>query len=361
MATAPGVTINPSGGAFISSSDNSIDVEGGPAQGQIDLRLGGPSAAFSLSSIYAFGLSDNPIVDNVFNMPPGPLVWQGATTWGGRNDAAVVFAQQKAQVVLSSPPGYQRIQIAANLSGVDGGGNGFFSVFELNDPAWNGTFGALGGPWDLENIAFSNDATHGLGHSNTRYAQRTYDTNAQSPLIIPSAGPRVDQGMDHAIALFNSHTGTVPLVDLLSAFGATERAFMIRENGPNAQWTTHYDNECAVPSAGDGAAWVIENDTRFGRLSARASVGASQSTGSTDTKWWWSFSAWNGAVFVETFRSDPVLGSQIFIGGLQLPKVDSTTFPVSDAQAARLVWDDVLQKVKISVDGGAYVNLSAFS
>ena len=41
MGARPGQTINIVGGAFVCSSDGSIDVEGGPAQGQIDLAASG--------------------------------------------------------------------------------------------------------------------------------------------------------------------------------------------------------------------------------------------------------------------------------------------------------------------------------
>lgn len=75
----PGQTVNFSGGAFIGSSDGSIDVEGGPAQGQIDIKLGGPSSALSLAAIYAFGLGDVPTLDNKFMMPTGTRRWADGT------------------------------------------------------------------------------------------------------------------------------------------------------------------------------------------------------------------------------------------------------------------------------------------
>ena len=76
MGSNPGTTVNLAGGAFVSSSDGSIDVEGGPAQGQVDLKVAGGAVLRTLAAIYAFGVGDAPTVDNIFAMPTGTMRFQ---------------------------------------------------------------------------------------------------------------------------------------------------------------------------------------------------------------------------------------------------------------------------------------------
>lgn len=64
------------GNATFTSSDDTLTISGGPAEGQINFTAGPAGALNTLAKIYNFGLTDNPAVDNNFIMPTGELLFQ---------------------------------------------------------------------------------------------------------------------------------------------------------------------------------------------------------------------------------------------------------------------------------------------
>lgn len=321
------------GNALLSSSDGSVSVDGGPAQGQIDFTIPGGPVLRTLAAIYAFGLGDAPTVDNLFATPAGNLRFPGNTTWGAfsRTGSTVEFYQSKAAVALASPAGYELASIAFNNSGAGGSGCGTFRTSELNDPAWDGNLQHLAGgiAWQIEDVNASNDPLQTLARVSSRYGRRSYDANAQSPWTFPG-GAKTGFALQHTLALFNPSTGVVSNAERITGYGETEKFLFATTNGANAQWITHWNNGAAVPAAGDGPAWFIDTNGGFGHFNPGAGLQASQRAGDATLAWGWRMFANDAASTLRTVLDVNTDGGTL-IGG-SLPMAFST--PTMDFQSA---------------------------
>ena len=243
----------------------------------------------TLASIYAFGLGDDPTTDNLFGMPSGNLRFPGALS--SLDGAAVEYFQDRSVISLASAPAYDLISIVSNLSGIGGGGQGFFRIAELNDPAWNGTWAGFGPSdvrWAMESITFSNDVTQGAHRTSAQFARRDYRNVGLSPFTFPNIDPTLN-AMCVDLMLYNNKDLTENLVERLSGFGGREQLLVSTSNGANAQWLTHWNNEAAAPAAGDGPAWFIGRLPFGGNLPRAVSQAYQRGANQETDGWGWRF------------------------------------------------------------------------
>lgn len=264
---------------------------------------GGGGGGKTLATIYAFGLTDDPAVDNIFGMPAGNLAFPGRLVRGAHQyDAEVEFTQDRTTIGIANPPAYERVSMVANLSEIGGAGGGIFRIEELNDPTWNGTFAALDVPWLVEEITFSADTTAAADHNGTTYGQRKFTPFGVSPYTIPNSGQGGNALVEEKL-LFSSTAGGPTSVERQTGYGQSELLLQSVVNGASGQWLTHWNNGAGTPAAGDGPAWIVEADGRFGHNSPVAAIQAQQLSASPVGAWGWQLIAYDGATLhsVATF------------------------------------------------------------
>jgi hypothetical protein len=281
------------GGAGAQGAQGATGTQG--AQG----ARGTPAVNNTLAAIYAFGLTDEPPSgqpnDNLFGMPSGNWRFPGPLNWGAFYDSATEYFQNRT-INMSAPPAFELVSMASNLSGIGGNGNGALSIYELNDPAWGGAFGALTNmAWTELKVTFSSDATQGIGHTATEFARRSFFPNGGSPFIGGGSGPGPGAAMLSQLSLWNNTLGALDTVQSLGGYGDEERLLYAIQNGANGQWVTHWQNHTAVPAGGDGPAWITDVDGRFGRLATAAMIQSYQTDGNVAHAWGYRLYAVDGA------------------------------------------------------------------
>lgn len=248
-----------------------------------------------LSADYLFGLGADPFNDNNFPMPSGNWRWPGSLDWGaGHLASAAAFFADRTKINFSSPPAVNLWSQPANISGIGGNGCGAFNELELNDPNWNGQFSQFGDfPWVAESILFSSDSGQTSAHSGIEYGRRQYRGGVGSPWV-PGL-PQIGDSLASDLSLWNATINGQNRVSLLSGYGSEERLLYAPQNGASAQWVTHWQNDALAPAAGDGPAWWIDVDGRFGRFLPAAGIQAYQRTGAAIDAWGWRLKATDAA------------------------------------------------------------------
>jgi hypothetical protein len=268
----------------------------------------------TLASIYAFGLGDNPDVDNLFGMPAGNLRFPGYLNRGTHGfDAEIEWFQDRAAIVLSSPPAYELISMAANNSGVGGAGGGFFRQQELNDPSWNGLFTSLSLGWNVEKVLFSTDTTQGANHQGSEFGRRVWSPGGTSPYNIPNGN--TSDAMLHQLYLYNDALGIVQEVERIGGFGMVELVCDALQGGISSQFVTHWNNFSGLANAGPG--WVIDVAGAFGHFNPHAALQPYQTTNDPVAgAWGWRVWAWDGVSTLQdvmdiSFAAQLINGKQI--------------------------------------------------
>ena len=326
---------------------------------------GAQGGGATLFATYAFGVSDEPPNgqpnDNLFGMPAGNLRYPGYTDYGAARGAAeIMWFQQKAPIALSSPPSYELISQAWQNSGIGGFGCATFRINELNDPNWNLLFGSISGgtAWITETIAASNDPTEDSTHATIFYGRRSFDANAQSN-FVPGGGGAGGFALETRQTLYNDQTGALEIVQNVTGYGMRELLCLTIQNGANAQWVTHWNNNAPVPAAGDGPAWWVDGNGLFGHFVPVAGVNPYQKTNDYTLGWGvklWGRTAAGALTLILDADTD-----RTSVFALEVPYADSTVVPKSAANTARLIYDPNIGKYMASVNGAAYVNLSTVS
>lgn len=336
------------GGASIGAAKGIESEEGG----------GSPPASPTLASVYAFGLADVPFTDNMFAMPAGNLRFTGAVDWGVRWHSTIEYFEDRTKYDPISPPPYEFVSLATTVGSL---GSRVFEAYVLNDPAWVGGFATLDQTWIVENIAFSADPIETANHSAISLASRTYTTFGASPFTVNpnSTGVVGSHAMQETLTLFDSKNGAPDLAQIVTGFGMQQLMLRSLENGANAQWCTHWNNNATVPAIGDGPAWVIDGVGNFNAMSPRAAIQAYQTSNSQLGAYGWRLYTSDGLVQPMKLALDVSLAGLVLgFGAVTLPSVDTTTFPVAPAGLANVAYDDTLKAGALSVDGGAYLPIS---
>lgn len=260
---------------------------------------GGSGSSPTLASVYAFGLGDDPFNDNMFAMPGFNWRFPGALTSSGRERAADMLWQQKSQIDLASPPGARFTSVAFQNSGVGGSGCGNFETYQLRDPAWNGNLNSLSDfiAWQLENATITNDPTETDAAINDFLVwNRTLNQKGGSAPTWPSfPDPIATNSTQQRIAM-NINADHIQDVEYLNGYGWHELHLDSIRNGAATQWVTHWRNfNAGGGSNGDGPAWMVDVDGRFGRFAMVAGINPYQRTSDVFGPWGVKLIGYDGA------------------------------------------------------------------
>jgi hypothetical protein len=245
----------------------------------------------TLANIFAFGAGDDAFNDNNFPMDSGNWRWPGPLDWGAGHLGAAEAWFQNRLINMGSPPAASLKVQAMNLSGIGGNGCGSFDNLLLQDPFWNGfSFSALGNmAWVREIVGASNSILQTSGFAGVEYARKTYFPNGLSPMV-PGLG-QLGAAMRDSENLYNSTAGVPVQVRSLGGFGDEEQLLTAVQNGASAQWVTHWNNDTLAPAVGDGPAWWVDVDSRFGRFRPAAGLQFYQTDPNV-------FKAWGSKIWV---------------------------------------------------------------
>lgn len=320
---------------------------------------GGSGGLKTLSAIYAFGLSDNPVLDNFFGMPAGNLRFPG--TVAGVDSLQIGWFEANG-TFSSSPPlfFYERLNTSVAESA-----SRRYHEYVLNDPAWIGTFADLiNQTWFTETISFGNDTTDvkgGVGAIVTAFGGRSWTSSGALGITYdPTDGTNsaLGQGLFESTFLYNAPIGSGAEVFRRNGYGQTGVALYPNQHGifpllyTSVNWTI-------TPSADDGVGFMFTVGDKFtGVDSARAMMSFNHVDSSDVGEWYiglWALppsATSDQLTLIAKFY--PSFGLNMGRGGVQFPPVNSATFAVSDGSQARAVWDDSIERMMLSTDGGAY-------
>jgi hypothetical protein len=324
----------------------------------------------TLAEIFAFGMGDDPTGDNFFAMPQGNLRFRSTPAGGAFTLGPMSFFETPAALAIDGRVGTwlnRRTQRPAEQ------GTTFGPVDTVYNAGYSGTL-IDGTTWgaQLGLMTSDTDETHQVGDEfwAQTYSGANFFFNA--PLSLPSPGGGQSGSVVYLNDVLYAVTnvgGGVRQARQISGFGQEVVYPRGQINGVTpgyiACWT---GADIAGPyEAGDGTGlWLAFGDpSHLNDNSPRAIFEAHMLQGNPGLYWGTGIWSWDPAVGGGTpyqiAELDEFVGLQLYRGGLVLPARDIGTETVSPALSAKIVWNDVAQKVQISVDGAAFVNLSTFS
>ena len=231
----------------------------------------------TLASIYGFGLSDDPVDDNVFHMPSGDLSWPGATS---RSAGVQVAFFQPRSMATSDPPTFEFIQMASSF----GDSDRIWRQMSLSDPAWNGTFAQLiGQSWTVDAIGFNTSDTTVGG---TVLQSRNYLATGSMPqgYLTNSNG----LGILQTLALYNADFGVLLPPETIDAYGTRGSRVVLRNHGVTAQFFTAADFSLLTTAADDGVGWLVNQGFRpVGGANAASMLAAQLTDGNIAGGYYW--------------------------------------------------------------------------
>lgn len=320
----------------------------------------------TLASIYAFGLSDNPTLDNLFGMPSGNLRFPGTVPLDV-NSYDVGFFGGLAIDSTSANATYSYVRKYANF-GLGTTGR-TFSDYCFNDPAWNGSANTISGAdWIVEEVTANNVVTDDRSGA-IQFGKRDYRWASTGMPVSAPSGFNAGFGDFHSLWIWNSLYGLLETTrtnpfgqnaSLVSSFvDADLTPYQIAYYYPRGNGTAGGGTGFVI-SAAFGAAPYGHDHERvgyMGKLAANDWIGG---------EWYASINAWNPLAaaehtLVEVAQFWSTVGENIVVGGLQLPNDAAGTLALSDANTIRLKWNQAAGKIQVSANGGAYANLSTVS
>lgn len=332
----------------------------------------GSSGGGTLAKIYAFGLADNPPVDNVFDttgyQQTFPLSDANANDYVMGTFEKVLNGQSNTFVNYWRRKGDHTI----NTEKV-------FNILSINDPTWNGSGDTLAPvqTWTAEKIYYGQDADNQrqftafqafLGGRFWTWQDGgtlVYDgTPGRGHTLGPGKNLSRDQwGWNHIFSVGKQNQRQ-------SGYGWIQNQLNVDIHGVAAthiEQVTYGSLSGGGLLPGDGMAYMFAVGSLFdfngtnikGWFGVRSPDDAE---GNADnSSWYASIAASRGFPSdltlvdeVAQFWARGSLGMLLQLGGVQYPNSDSTTFTTSDGASARVIYDDNLQTLQLSTDGAPF-------
>lgn len=316
----------------------------------------------TLANIYAFGVGDSPTLDNFFPMPEGDWLFPGVFQTTAFAAYGIGYIENSRVGGNANPWSYVR-QFGSSTQSVARA----FNAYSINDAAWNGFAPSLGSNpvWITEIVTFGHAADGDVfREQDAVFAQKLYQF-ATGGWTYPNP-PGNGQVAYRELDLWNFIDGAATPITRTDGFGQTISIIRSNFHGitPMSTASQLFDHPGA---AGDGTGWLasysqgisFQNQAVKGGFTV--ATAADQGDPALDS-WYssiWAFEHGNDKTITEVLQAWADVGAKVLVGGLQLPSVDTGTFPVSDAGTARLGFDDTVKALRASIDGGAYATLLA--
>lgn len=270
----------------------------------------------TLAAVYAAG-AGAPITDDLmvmlhgnlrFQSPvdsaPLPLLgyWENAT---GQGTAASGFPSELWSLAV--------------IVGTDTGRR--FGLYQMFDPAWDGTFRAINGmSWETERVSFTNDGTNEYRNQNTNpvFGSRDWKIlNNWAPAAYPQL-TSINGTVSHEVELYNTIDLGLRFVDQMDGWGQTNRELTPQQNGITWQWASHWNAVNITGAANDGIGWGIYSGDLGHFNHVQAGLVARQVTGDPQGDWYWSFLVSDGAGALSDIadfaRTGITLNAELVIG-----------------------------------------------
>ncbi len=309
----------------------------------------------TLAEIYAFGLTDGPTTDNLFAMPAGHRRWSDTDATGIANSMISDGFFESA-----TTPGDSRVPTFINrryYNHASGVGSTVYDAQLGFDPTWNGTIAQLSDySWTTDQAMFTFDASE-TKLTGAIYARRSYVAGSggfNGPIAFPYVNVGTGQTNEN-VSLYNSFQPALNLVRTLNAWGQEIFNMLPLGAGITAQFLSTWSNSQVADAAGNGPGWFAlygSSTTPRAMVEMHMTTGAGQSGP-------WGVGLWaqdGTPTLQQVLEARAATGVNLF-GGLQFPNKNSGTYPVSDATAARLLWDNTLSELMISKSGAAYTDI----
>lgn len=246
----------------------------------------GPAAA-TLAAVYAAG-AGAPITDDLMAMLHGNMRFQSAVD---SNPLPLLGYFEDASGQATASSGFpSELWSLAVIVGTDTGRR--FSVFQMFDPAWNGTFAAINGmSWETERVTFTSDPANQYKPQNLNpaYASRDWKIlNNWAPAAYPQ-GTSAHGTVSHEVELYNTIDLGLRFIDQMDGWGQTNRELTPQQNGITWRDVTHWNAANIVGAANDGFGWGVYSGilNQFNHL--QAGLTCRQVTSDPLGDWYWSF------------------------------------------------------------------------
>lgn len=330
----------------------------------------------TLASIYAFGLSDDPLNDNRFTNGPGgwdvlfPLSDVNANEYMTGAFETTLNSQSNTQVNFWRRKGDHTI----NTEKV-------FSSLSINDPTWNESGDTLNPvqTWAAEMVYYGADldATRVFDAGQAWLGGRKWSWQDGGTLVYdgtPARGwtlgtgrnlSRDQYGWDHIF-------GSTQQTQRQSGYGYVVNQLQVDTHGmalshlEQVRYGT-LSSGGILPGDGMMYAFAVGNlfDLNGTHLKVGYAAGATDSAeGNADNSEWYA-SIWASlgapadvAVMTEAVRFYASVGQKLLVGGMQLPDGGAHgTATVSDAGTAKFLYDNAAGHVYVSINAGPYTLL----
>lgn len=318
----------------------------------------------TLDSLFTFGVLDDPFNDNVFEMPTGIRRFRSAPSTGpfdGQwpNDAWVETLGNGADPNVGAWGTVRAQETGVSLT----------STFDTHS-VFNADFvsNPIDGSTWISTLGLMTSTPSDVNQSGDPMFRESYygaSFFGQQPISQPDAGFAPGVVMYHYEDLYFVANGgpSFSRARQLSGWGQEILFTKAQNNGITPAFIGSLAAfDVAVPAAGDGTGiWFTS-----GSIDAAHIVGqfeAHQRTADPAGSWGLGLWTYDGD-FAAPYLAAEINGDdglRLYRGGVVLPFRNSAAEPLSTGTDAKIVWDDFLQKVMISVDGGAFVPLSTFS
>lgn len=246
----------------------------------------GPAAA-TLAAVYAAG-AGAPITDDLMAMLHGNMRFQSAVD---SNPLPLLGYFEDASGQATASSGFpSELWSLAVIVGTDTGRR--FSVFQMFDPAWNGTFAAINGmSWETERVTFTSDPANQYKPQNLNpaYASRDWKIlNNWAPAAYPQ-GTSAHGTVSHEVELYNTIDLGLRFIDQMDGWGQTNRELTPQQNGITWRDVTHWNAANIVGAANDGFGWGVYSGilNQFNHIVG--GLTCRQVTGDPLGDWYWSF------------------------------------------------------------------------
>lgn len=247
----------------------------------------------TLAQVYAAGVGA-PVTDDLMVMLHGNMRFQCPVD---TNPLPLLGYWEDATGQPTAASGFpSELWSLAVIVGTDTGRR--FGLYQMFDPAWNGTFAAINGmSWELERVAFTNDATNEYRNQNLNpvFGSRSWKIlNNWASVSFPQ-GASGNGTVSHEHSAYNTIDLGLRFIDRMDGWGQTDRELTPQSNGITWQWVSHWNAVNITGAANDGIGWGVYAGDITHTNHVQAGLTARQVTGDPQGDWYWSFLVADGS------------------------------------------------------------------
>ena len=342
------------GNASLSSSDGTLAISGGPAFGQIDFTAGPNAGGKTLAALYAFGLANGAVADNVFAMPDGNRRWADG-------NSIVSSLATVSDAFWETPNAVSDRRVGAWLARrwvSAGEAEAAFNTEILFDSSYVGN--PIERSWIVDVAYLTNNGSE-AGVTGDAYVTRKYSLHnflGGQPFGFPSPGLVTGAYSAEQTFLFNGGgLGNNKTARIVSGWGQEALYAQPQRAGVTPGVVAVYDPGTTADAVGNGTGFWCGWGTATSFTSEQFTGGLGLTMLALDVNGAYRAGLWARADHTtvnEVATFDNTAGARILTGGLQLADTSGAPPPVSDANAMRMYWNKPFGVLQVSNNGSPY-------